>query len=99
MAGYRGSRYDINGIDTAVFTAGEGPPLVFFHGGGTATGFDAILPLAEHVRLIVPYHPGFGASADDPSIDSLEDYVDHYLDLFDRLELGRSHSRGSRWAA
>ena len=30
-------RHEINGIDTAVLTAGEGPPIVFFHGAGTAT--------------------------------------------------------------
>ena len=42
MAGYTEDRYDVNGIDTAVLTAGEGSPLVFFHGAGTATGFDAM---------------------------------------------------------
>jgi pimeloyl-ACP methyl ester carboxylesterase len=95
--------YDINGIDTAVLTAGEGPPLVFFHGAGTAMGFDALLPLAEHARLIVPNHPGFGASADDPSIDTLQDYILHYLDLFDRLGLDEislvGHSLGGDMAA
>ena len=69
--GFHEERYEINGIDTAVFTAGEGEPLVFLHGAGTALGFDSLLPLAERVRLIVPHHPGFGASADDPRIDTL----------------------------
>ncbi len=87
MAAYREDHYELNGIDTAVFSAGDGLPLVFLHGGGTVEGFDALLPLAEHGRLIVPHHPGFGASADDPAIDSLHDYVLHYLDLFDALEL------------
>jgi pimeloyl-ACP methyl ester carboxylesterase len=87
MAGYREDHYDVNGIDTAVFTAGDGPALVFLHGGGTVEGFDSLLPLAEHAKLIVPNHPGFGASADDPGIDSYHDYVLHYLDLFDILGL------------
>jgi pimeloyl-ACP methyl ester carboxylesterase len=87
MAGYREDHYEINGIDTAVFTAGDGEPLVYIHGGGTATGFDALLPLADTFRLIVPHHPGFGASADDPRIDGAQDYVLHYLDLFDALGL------------
>lgn len=103
MAGYTETRYDINGIDTAVYSAGDGPPLVFFHGGGTATGFDYLLPLAERTRLIVPIHPGFGASADDPSIDDIQDYVLHYLDLFDALGLGEiglaGHSLGGFLAA
>jgi pimeloyl-ACP methyl ester carboxylesterase len=85
--GYREEHLDVNGIDTAVCTAGDGPPLVFFHGAGTVTGFDALLPLAERFRLILPLHPGFGASADDPSIDSIQDYVLHYFDLFDQLGL------------
>lgn len=87
MAAFTEDHYEINGIDTAVLTAGDGPPLVFFHGAGTASGFDAMLPLAESARLIVPNHPGFGASADDPSIDSIQDYVLHYLDLFEALGL------------
>jgi pimeloyl-ACP methyl ester carboxylesterase len=96
-------RHDVNGVDTVVLTAGQGDPLVFFHGAGTATGFDALLPLAEHARLIVPYHPGFGASADDPGIDSVQDYILHYLDLFDRLGLDEislvGHSLGGNMAA
>ena len=49
----------------------------------------------------MPHHPGFGASADDPSIDERQDYHLHYLDLFDRLGLGEvalvGHSLGGRW--
>jgi pimeloyl-ACP methyl ester carboxylesterase len=85
MAEFREEHLDVNGIDTAVLTAGEGEPFVYFHGAGTSTGFDSLLPVAERFRLIVPYHPGYGASADDPTIDSIHDYVLHYLDLFDAL--------------
>ncbi len=87
MASFTEERYEINGVDTAVSTAGDGPPLVYFHGAGTLTGFDCLLPLAERFRLVVPHHPGYGASADDPRIDSLHDYVLHYLDLFDELAI------------
>jgi pimeloyl-ACP methyl ester carboxylesterase len=89
LSGYREERHEVNGVETAVLSAGEGEPLVFFHGAGTAFGFDHLLPLAERFRLVVPHHPGFGLSADDPSVDSLHDYLLHYLDLFDRLELER----------
>jgi pimeloyl-ACP methyl ester carboxylesterase len=85
MAAFREERLSVNGIETAVLTAGEGDPLVYFHGAGTVTGFEAMLPLAERFRLVVPNHPGYGASADDASIDSVHDYVLHYLDLFDQL--------------
>jgi pimeloyl-ACP methyl ester carboxylesterase len=103
MASYTEEHFDVNGIDTAVLTAGDGPPLVFFHGAGTLTGFDSLLPLAESFRLIVPNHPGFGASADDTSVDSIEDYVRHYLDLFDLMGLEEfslaGHSMGGYLAA
>jgi pimeloyl-ACP methyl ester carboxylesterase len=101
--GFREDRYEINGIETAVYTAGEGEPLVFLHGAGTALGFDSLLPLAERVRLIVPHHPGFGASGDDTRIDHIQDYVLHYLDLFDHLGLGEvalaGHSLGGYLAS
>jgi pimeloyl-ACP methyl ester carboxylesterase len=103
MAAFLEQRYDVNGIDTAVFTAGEGEPLVFLHGAGTAAGFETLLPLAERFRLILPHHPGFGASADDPSIDSIHDYALHYLDLFEQLGLQElslvGHSMGGYLAA
>jgi pimeloyl-ACP methyl ester carboxylesterase len=98
MPEYQETHYDVNGIDTAVFTAGEGIPLVYFHGAGTASGFDGLLPLAEHVRLILPHHPGFGASADDPHVSEIHDYVRHYLDLFDQMGIDQfavaGHSLG-----
>jgi pimeloyl-ACP methyl ester carboxylesterase len=96
-------RFDVNGVDTAVLSAGDGPPLVFFHGGGTVTGQDALLPLADSFRLVVPFHPGYGASADDPEVDDIHDYVRHYLDLFDLLGLDEfvlaGHSMGGYLAA
>jgi pimeloyl-ACP methyl ester carboxylesterase len=88
MAGYTEQRFTIRGIDTVVLIAGEGDPLVFFHGAGTTTGFDALLPLADRFRLIVPYHPGFGPSADDTTVDDVHDYRRHYLDLLDELGIG-----------
>lgn len=43
MAAFSERRYEVKGVDTAVFSAGDGPPLVFLHGGGTMTGFDALV--------------------------------------------------------
>jgi pimeloyl-ACP methyl ester carboxylesterase len=85
MASFTNETLDVNGIETVVQIAGEGEPLVFLHGAGTITGFDSLLPLAERFRLIVPHHPGFGLSADDPSVSRIEDYARHYLDVFDQL--------------
>jgi pimeloyl-ACP methyl ester carboxylesterase len=57
------------------------------HGAGTADGFDFMEPLTEKFRVMVPYHPGWGESGDDPSFTDLQDYVMHYLNLFDALDL------------
>jgi pimeloyl-ACP methyl ester carboxylesterase len=88
MAAYAEERFTISGVETAVLVAGDGEPLVFFHGAGTITGFDALLPLAERFKLIVPFHPGYGPSADDVTVDSIHDLRRHYLGLLDELGIG-----------
>jgi len=102
VSAYSERRLELGGVEIALYEAGQGEPLLFLHGAGTATGFDSLLPLAEHFRLIVPHHPGYGASADDPAIRSVHDYERHYLDLLDLLEIERftlvGHSMGG-WIA
>ena len=75
----------INGIDCSVLSAGSGTPLLFFHGAGTTSGFEALLPWAQHHRVLVPFHPGWSGSQDDPTMTSLHDYVMHYLEFIDQL--------------
>ena len=65
MAGFERQNHTINGVKTAVLTAGRGEPLVFFHGAGIWHGFNFALPWTEKFRVIIPIHPGFGESADD----------------------------------
>jgi pimeloyl-ACP methyl ester carboxylesterase len=77
----------VDGIRVEVLEAGSGEPLVYFHGAGTTSGFQDLLPLSRSRRLIVPIHPGFGASDDDAGINSMLDYVVHYNALFDQLDL------------
>ncbi len=77
----------IDGVKTVVHTAGKGEPLVVFHGAGTADGFDFAETWADKFRVIVPYHPGFGESGDDPTFTDIHDYVMHYLELFDALKV------------
>ncbi|MBN1208478.1 MAG: alpha/beta hydrolase [Myxococcaceae bacterium] len=84
----------INGIDTVVLEAGKGPPLVYLHGAGTVTRFDFATAWARRFRVIIPYHPGFGESADDPNVTEIHDYVLHYLELFEALGLKRANVVG-----
>jgi pimeloyl-ACP methyl ester carboxylesterase len=87
LEGFEREEFDVNGVKTVVYQAGRGEPVVFLHGAGTFTGFGFAKSLAERFRVIIPYHPGFGESGDDPTIDTIQDYVLHYLDLFDALDL------------
>jgi pimeloyl-ACP methyl ester carboxylesterase len=95
--------HTVNGVKVVLQTAGSGEPLVFWHGAGTATGIDFALPWAQKYRVIAPYHPGWGDSGDAPELATVEDYMLHYLDLFDQLGLDKINliglSMGGRFAA
>jgi len=90
MATFERRTLRINGIDTVLLEAGSGPTLVYFHGAGTVTGFDFANAWTKKFRVLIPHHPGFGASADDAAvITDIHDYVLHYIELFDQLGLAR----------
>ncbi len=89
FAHFERETHAVNGVKTAVLTAGRGQPLVFFHGAGIWHGLKFALPWTEQFRVIVPIHPGIGESGDDPSMTDIHDYVMHYLELFDALRLDK----------
>jgi pimeloyl-ACP methyl ester carboxylesterase len=89
LDGFDRQEIEINGITTVVYSAGTGQPVVYLHGSGTFTGFPFARQWTDDCRVIIPYHPGYGESGDDGRIDSIQDYVLHYLDLFDALGLDR----------
>lgn len=80
---------DVNGTPTAVLTAGavDAPPLVFFHGAGTWHGWGFAEPWIDQFRVLIPFHPGFGDSGDMDGLSGIHDYVLHYVELFDQLDL------------
>ena len=94
-AGFKRDEYFVNDIRSVVYSAGKGPPVVYLHGGGTYHGFEWARDWLDRFRLIVPHHPGFGESADDPNLSSIDDYVAHYARLFEMLDLGRLHLSGA----
>jgi len=87
MRAFSKKKFQVNGTDIVMLTAGKGRPLVFFHGAGTFSGFDFALPWAEKFQVMIPFHPGFGESGDDERITDMHDYVMHYMELFDQLKL------------
>ena len=87
--GFSRAEYSVRGVRTVVYSIGKGSPVMYWHGRGTWHGFAWARELQGQYRLLLPYHPGFGESADDPRIGSVDDYVSHYVALFDQLQLSQ----------
>jgi pimeloyl-ACP methyl ester carboxylesterase len=84
----RETSHTVRNVRVRLFTAGDGPPLVFLHGAG---GIERWLPffdlLAERCTVMVPEHPGFGGSDNPACIRDVNDAAMYYLDFFDDLFL------------
>jgi len=87
MTSFAREEVTIAGVKTVYLSAGSGEPLLFLHGGGTFHGFDFAKPWTRDFKVLLPYHPGFGESGDDPGLSSIQDYVMHYVELMDHLGL------------
>lgn len=92
--------HTVRNVNVRLFEAGDadGDPLVFLHGAG---GIERWLPffdrLAERHHVLVPEHPGFGASDDPACIRDVSDVAMYYLDFLDDLAAaggGRVHLVG-----
>jgi pimeloyl-ACP methyl ester carboxylesterase len=94
-AGFHRDEYLVDGIRTVVYSAGHGPPVVYLHGGGSWHGFEWARDWLDRFQVILPYHPGYGESADDPDVLSIDDLVVHYARLFELLELQRLYLVGA----
>ena len=94
----------IEGLKTFYIQAGEGEPLVLFHGGspGTCSSVNWKLnvePLAAAGFAVYAYdQPGFGLS-DNPTDYSLDFRVAHAKALIDALQLDRFHVMGNSMGA
>jgi pimeloyl-ACP methyl ester carboxylesterase len=88
-AGFKRETIVANGVNTIVYSAGSGEPLVFMHGAGIWHGLKFALPWAEKFRVIVPIHPGLDEADEAPGMTDIHDYVMHYLDVFDALRVDR----------
>ena len=95
MPAHRATEIRIHGVAIKLHRVGEGPPLLFLHG---ADGLPQWLPffdaLADGYELLVPEHPGFGASDDPPWIRNVADLAMFYLDFVEELGLERFHLIG-----
>ncbi len=82
-------RVKIAGLGIDVWSAGNGPSLLFLHPGSGLRDHDEFLRrLAEHFRVTAAAHPGFDGSDNQASFARVTDIAFFYLDLVDALELG-----------
>src|SRR5215831_7276782 len=85
----------IRGCNIKLMRGGSGPPLLFLHGaGGAGAWLPVMQALAEKFDVIVPEHPGYGASDTPDWLDSIHDLAYFYLDFLDELDLDRVHLVG-----
>ncbi|MGH8148994.1 MAG: alpha/beta fold hydrolase [Steroidobacteraceae bacterium] len=87
--GFKRHEYSVNGVKTVVHVGGQGRPVVYWHGAGAWHGIDFARPWTERFKVIAPFHPGWGDSGDEPRLDCMREYLLHYLDLFDQLNLAQ----------
>ncbi len=80
----------VAGVETHMFRAGEGPPLVYLHGVAPSGEWLPVhAELARHFTVYAPDHPGFGNTERPEWLEGMDDLVLHYEELLRRLELER----------
>jgi pimeloyl-ACP methyl ester carboxylesterase len=83
------------GIAAEVREAGDGAPLVFFHGAGGLLPREPLLDrLAERFHVYAPVWPGYGPEPTEDLIEDMLDFTLHGWDVIDALGLERPHIAG-----
>jgi pimeloyl-ACP methyl ester carboxylesterase len=86
----------IHGCRIRLMRGGQGAPLLFLHGAGGAGSWLPFMDrLSQNFDVIVPEHPGFGASDTPDWLDTIADLANFYLEFLDRLDLEGVHLVGS----
>ena len=89
-------RIQIGEVSLELLTAGDGPALLFLHGGDYFLQHREFFEkLARDWRIVVPRHPGFGGSERPDGFRTVHDLAYLYLDLLDRQNLGKVMLVGS----
>jgi pimeloyl-ACP methyl ester carboxylesterase len=83
------------GIQSEVLEAGDGAPLVFFHGAGGLLPQEPLLEqLAQRYHVYAPVWPGYGPEPTEDLIEDMLDFTLHGWDIVDALGLERPHLVG-----
>jgi pimeloyl-ACP methyl ester carboxylesterase len=87
-ASFNREMVEVAGCRVSLTRGGKGPALLYLHGAG---GGGQVLPfmeeLAKDYELLMPEHPGFGASDEPGWLDNIHDLAYFYLDFMEKLAL------------
>lgn len=90
------STLDVRGTRIELFSAGDGPSLLFLHGLDGIEGAAPLLrELARDFTVHAPSLPGFGTSDQPKTLNRVDDLGYFTLDLMDALDLDRPVIVGS----
>ncbi len=96
MANHQASVETVAGCGVSLMTGGEGAPILYLHGANGASRWLPFMEaLAGQFRVLVPEHPGFGASETPDWLDNMGDLAFFYLDFIETLGLDGVHLVGS----
>lgn len=88
-------RLTTRGVAVRTLRGGRGPQLIFLHGaGGRPVWLPFFDKLAQRYEVLVPEHPGFGASDNPAWIRNVSDLAMYYLDLLDAAYTAPVHVIG-----
>lgn len=86
---------NIRGCGLNMARTGAGAPVLLLHGAGGSRMLGPVQDrLSAGYDVLLPDHPGFGASDTPGWITSVADIAFFYLDLLDQLDLGGVHLIG-----
>jgi pimeloyl-ACP methyl ester carboxylesterase len=86
---------DFRGCQVVYQRGGKGEPLLLLHGMDGRASWESVLArLTESFDVILPDHPGFGASGSGEWIDGMADLALFYLDVLDALQIETCHLAG-----
>ncbi len=87
---------ELDGCRIRLRRGGAGRPLLYLHG---ASGAAQVLPFMEKLAtgfdVLVPEHPGFGASDEPEWLENIHDLAYFYLDFLKKLDLKETVLVGS----
>jgi pimeloyl-ACP methyl ester carboxylesterase len=95
VAEFRTETVTVRGCTISMLRGGAGDPLLYLHGaGGAGMVFPFMTELAARYDVMVPEHPGFGASDEPDWLDNIHDVAYFYLDFLEAMELDGVHLVG-----